>query len=50
MHQFIADPSLINRMGSKSEQIMAAHTPEAVATFLAQVVEFVQSHQKRIVP
>lgn len=49
MHQFINDPSLINRMGSKSERIMAGHTPGAVATFLAKVVEFVQSNQKETV-
>jgi glycosyltransferase involved in cell wall biosynthesis len=41
MSQFINSPDLINRMGEKSKQIMANHTPDAVSKFLAEVVGFV---------
>jgi glycosyltransferase involved in cell wall biosynthesis len=41
MSKFIDNPNLISQMGAKSQEIMADHTPEAVAKSLAEVVEFV---------
>lgn len=41
MQKFIDNPNLIPQMGKKSQEIMANHTPEAVAKSLAEVVEFV---------
>lgn len=38
MIQFMNNSELIERMGEKSKQIMAHHTPEIVAESLAQVV------------
>ncbi len=41
MTKFIQDPTLSDRMGQKSQEIMAPHTPEAASAALAKVVEFV---------
>lgn len=41
MSRFIENPNLIAQMGEKSQEIMANHTPEAVAKSLAEVVRFV---------
>ena len=41
MSRFIKDPNLIKSMGEKSKQIMSDHTPEDVAKFLTEVVDFV---------
>jgi glycosyltransferase involved in cell wall biosynthesis len=41
MRQFIEQPELIGRMGQKSKQVMADHTPEAVARSFAEVVTYV---------
>jgi glycosyltransferase involved in cell wall biosynthesis len=37
MYRFISTPSLIKSMGKCSQQIIAEHTPEAAAKFLAEV-------------
>lgn len=41
MQQLIDNPNLIREMGEKSQQIIAAHTAEAVSHSLAAVVDFV---------
>lgn len=41
MRRFIAQPELSVAMGNKSQQIMAQHTPEIAAQFLAQITSFV---------
>lgn len=41
MSQFIRDPSLCESMGRKSQELMAQHSPEAAAQFLAEVTNFV---------
>ncbi|MBO3457597.1 glycosyltransferase family 4 protein [Aetokthonos hydrillicola Thurmond2011] len=37
MYHFISTPSLIQSMGERSRQMIAEHTPEAAARFLAEV-------------
>lgn len=39
MKKFVDDPSLSQRMGERSSQIMAQYTPEAAAEFLASVAK-----------
>lgn len=46
MSRFIDNPDLIDKMGEKSRQIMSNHTPEAVAKFLSEVVQFVLNNQE----
>ncbi len=41
MLRFINYPDLIEKMGKKSKQIMAKHTPEDVSIFLTEVVNYV---------
>lgn len=41
MIRFINNKNLIDKMGEKSKQIMANHTPESVTKFLGEVVELV---------
>jgi glycosyltransferase involved in cell wall biosynthesis len=41
LRRFIEDSTLSDRMGQKSDQIMARYTPESAAKFLAEVAEFV---------
>ena len=41
MRRFIDDPNLIVSMGHKSQQLIAEHTPETAAQFLAEVADFV---------
>ena len=41
MSQFIRNPSLADSMGHKSQELMAQHSPEAAAQFLAEVTAFV---------
>lgn len=41
MRRFISDPDLIISMGNKSQQLMAQHTPEAAAQFLAKAASSV---------
>lgn len=48
MSRFINNPDLINRLGKKSSQIMADHMPEAVAKFLAEVVEIVRNEPEKL--
>lgn len=40
MRRFIDDPDLSVSMGHKSQQLIAQHTPEAAAQFLAEVTSF----------
>ncbi|AOY79094.1 glycosyltransferase family 4 protein [Moorena producens JHB] len=49
MIRFINNPDLINKMGEKSQQIMASHTLEAVSNSLADVVEFVWNGKQKTV-
>lgn len=49
MSRFMNNPDLLNRMGEKSRQIMANHTPEAVSKFLAEVVEYVLNDSEETV-
>jgi glycosyltransferase involved in cell wall biosynthesis len=41
MSRFINDPTLVNVMGQKSQQLIAQHTPTIAATFLAKVASCV---------
>jgi len=41
MRRFIEKPEHIISMGNKSQQLIAAHTPESVAEFLEKVISFV---------
>jgi glycosyltransferase involved in cell wall biosynthesis len=41
MLRFIKEPELSATMGKASQQIMSEHTPDAVATHLGEVVDFV---------
>lgn len=41
MASFISDPNLSYKMGQKSQQIIAGHTPKKAADFLAKIVDFV---------
>ncbi|WP_341527218.1 glycosyltransferase family 4 protein [Nostoc sp. UHCC 0302] len=44
MQLFIDNPNVINSMGSKSQDLIADHTPEAAAKFLAEVQSFALKH------
>ena len=44
MRRFIEQPNLSKSMGDKSQQLMAQHTPEVAAQFLAKVTSFAVSN------
>jgi glycosyltransferase involved in cell wall biosynthesis len=44
MRCFIDNPNLIKSMGYKSQELIAHHTPEAAAEFIASVQSFVLKH------
>jgi glycosyltransferase involved in cell wall biosynthesis len=44
MRVFIDNPNVISSMGFKSQDLIAYHTPEAAAEFLAQVQSFALEH------
>jgi len=47
LKKFIDDPNLIQSMGEKSKKMASFHTPDIVAIYLQNIIEFVSGRRPR---